>query len=271
MAAIDELLSTFMGQNQTALDAPPAPWQQELLESVNPQKVKRQNIARALAKASTAMATTPGNFLAGISAAAATGADAYLTGRDQAEDQRLKVQQAVQMQQQQDGDRRLKLLLDAIGVQQNVESHKAGMAKDKAYTDYYQRRGNGANGLSPAQIETNRRYVDNKVTRYEDSLRKAYVPEDQIRQMVEEERARLEEEFNLATPAQAAPGGTPGANVTQADLFAPQELTPQQYDPQPQQPSAAAPAMGGIRDGATATNPQTGERIIYRNGQWQPL
>jgi hypothetical protein len=28
---------------------------------------------------------------------------------------------------------------------------------------------------------------------------------------------------------------------------------------------------GGIRDGATATNPQTGERIIYRNGKWQPL
>ena len=28
---------------------------------------------------------------------------------------------------------------------------------------------------------------------------------------------------------------------------------------------------GGVREGATATNPQTGERIIYRNGQWQPL
>ena len=33
----------------------------------------------------------------------------------------------------------------------------------------------------------------------------------------------------------------------------------------------SAPAAGGIREGATATNPQTGERIIYRNGQWQPL
>ena len=28
---------------------------------------------------------------------------------------------------------------------------------------------------------------------------------------------------------------------------------------------------GGVREGATATNPQTGERIIYRNGKWQPL
>jgi hypothetical protein len=28
---------------------------------------------------------------------------------------------------------------------------------------------------------------------------------------------------------------------------------------------------GNVREGATATNPQTGERIIYRNGKWQPL
>jgi hypothetical protein len=34
---------------------------------------------------------------------------------------------------------------------------------------------------------------------------------------------------------------------------------------------APAPAVSNIRDGATATNPQTGERVIYRNGQWQPL
>ena len=25
-----------------------------------------------------------------------------------------------------------------------------------------------------------------------------------------------------------------------------------------------------ITDGATATNPETGEKIIYRNGQWEP-
>tara|TARA_R110000868_G_scaffold189831_2_gene433414 strand:- start:63 stop:1319 length:1257 start_codon:yes stop_codon:yes gene_type:complete len=28
---------------------------------------------------------------------------------------------------------------------------------------------------------------------------------------------------------------------------------------------------GGISEGTTATNPQTGERVIYRDGQWQPL
>lgn len=119
MATIDDLISNIMGQTDQALNAGPAPWQQELLESVNPEKVRRQNIARALAKASTAMATTPGNFLSGVAAATSTGADAYLTGRDEAEDQRIKVQQLLQMQQQKDQDRRLGLLMDALGVQQN--------------------------------------------------------------------------------------------------------------------------------------------------------
>lgn len=31
------------------------------------------------------------------------------------------------------------------------------------------------------------------------------------------------------------------------------------------------PAQSPVRDGATATNPQTGQRIIFRGGQWQPM
>lgn len=41
--------------------------------------------------------------------------------------------------------------------------------------------------------------------------------------------------------------------------------------PNPGNAPAGASAQGGIQDGATATNPQTGERIIFRNGQWQPM
>lgn len=36
-------------------------------------------------------------------------------------------------------------------------------------------------------------------------------------------------------------------------------------------PTGAPVQSGGVQEGATATNPQTGERIIYRNGQWQPM
>ena len=34
---------------------------------------------------------------------------------------------------------------------------------------------------------------------------------------------------------------------------------------------AGAGAGGNIREGMTATNPQTGERVIYKDGRWQPL
>ena len=30
-------------------------------------------------------------------------------------------------------------------------------------------------------------------------------------------------------------------------------------------------APSGISEGATATNPKTGQKLIYRNGQWQPM
>jgi hypothetical protein len=31
-----------------------------------------------------------------------------------------------------------------------------------------------------------------------------------------------------------------------------------------------APVQGGVQEGATATNPQTGQKIIFRGGQWVP-
>jgi hypothetical protein len=43
-------------------------------------------------------------------------------------------------------------------------------------------------------------------------------------------------------------------------------LFPRNESQQPQQQQG-----GGIRDGATATNPQTGQRIQFRNGQWVPM
>lgn len=50
----------------------------------------------------------------------------------------------------------------------------------------------------------------------------------------------------------------PGASLAGG----PPEPAPQRADPAPQQE---------IPEGATATNPQTGERIIYRDGQWRRL
>jgi hypothetical protein len=43
------------------------------------------------------------------------------------------------------------------------------------------------------------------------------------------------------------------------------------YSGQFEYPGGEDTGGGGISEGTTATNPQTGERIIYRDGQWQPL
>jgi hypothetical protein len=35
-------------------------------------------------------------------------------------------------------------------------------------------------------------------------------------------------------------------------------------------PFAGAQAGGGVEEGQTATNPQTGEKLMFRGGQWVP-
>ena len=39
----------------------------------------------------------------------------------------------------------------------------------------------------------------------------------------------------------------------------------------PSPPAPPSPGDAGAQEGATATNPATGERVIFRNGQWEPM
>ena len=41
--------------------------------------------------------------------------------------------------------------------------------------------------------------------------------------------------------------------------------------PNPGTAQAGSPVGGGVQEGATATNPQTGERVQFRNGAWVPM
>lgn len=43
------------------------------------------------------------------------------------------------------------------------------------------------------------------------------------------------------------------------------------YSGKPQQAAVAERAISGVSDGATATNPRTGQKLVYRGGQWQPM
>lgn len=196
LGALDTLYQTFLGQTNEALNEPPAPWQQELLETVNPDKVRRQNIKRALAQASMALATTPGNFLTGLSAAAGMGANAYLTAQDDSEQQRMRAMQLVQVAQQKDKDRRLALLQDALGVGRNLQSDQ--IAEDERQ---YRR---GRDAKSDARQER----LDDSLIQYRQrprtssgtdnlSQNQISVIKGRIRREMEAERRRLEDQAEM--------------------------------------------------------------------------
>ncbi len=141
---MDALLQQFIGQTQQMNQQPApsqegSPWQQELLESVNPEKAKRQNIARALATASQALATTPGNFLQGIAAGTSAGANSYLTGKEDMVAKRAQIMQSIEQAQRQAQDQRLARLQDALGISRGIQNDDYARGRDKLadgrYTD----------------------------------------------------------------------------------------------------------------------------------------
>ena len=78
--------------------------------------------------------------------------------------------------------------------------------------------------------------------------------------------AALDEMMQLATAAQTAPAATIKETVDRlsgqyAGAAQPGATPPQQGAPQ---------GGGGHQEGDTATNPQTGAKIVYRGGQWVP-
>ena len=269
LGSLDTLYQTFLGQTNEAMNEPPAPWQQELMETVNPQKVRAQNIKRALAQASMALATTPGNFLTGLSAAAGTGANAYLTAQDEAEQQRMKAMQLVQMAQQKDKDRRLALLHDAFGVGRSLQNDKIaeeerqyGRRKDErqearqtrlddSLIRYRERPriGGGAAGLSDNQVATIkrsiRREMDTERRRLEDEaeMNENLTP-DEIERRVDDVRREAEDYYGISVddgasgenPApQVSNPSTSAANgsIVQPPNAAPKIMTKAQYDALP--------------------------------------
>jgi len=206
--SLDDLYSTFLGQTNTALNQPESPWQQELMATVNPDKVRRDNIKRALAEASMTLATTPGNFLTGLSTAATVGANSYLQAKQQSEQDRTRAMQLVQLAQQKDQDRRLSLLMDAIGVNRNIKSDARAdedqlLQRDesKARVAYYNRRGTGGadspDGLNANQRRVAKNTIQSILDRKEAQWRKDGMSEDEIQNKLQDEQLRQEQIYGV--------------------------------------------------------------------------
>jgi hypothetical protein len=59
--------------------------------------------------------------------------------------------------------------------------------------------------------------------------------------------------------------------IVKNPLFTPQELANPKSIGAPKDQGQAPQGTGGYSEGATATNPKTGERMIYQKGKWAPL
>jgi hypothetical protein len=255
MSTIDDLINTLTAQSQAAMGTDTSPWQQELLETINPEKQRRRNIAKAIQQASLAMAQTRGSVLDGLSAAAATGAGSYITGQQESEDYAAKVKQAMAIDQTKQQDRRMAMLLDAIGVRRNQEADERAKAESKAKIAWYERRGvDTADGApSSRQDDSNRRFIISELGKYETVLSDRGVPEEKIPYLMQQKQAELEKALSVSL------SGVSDSNLTQADMMIGGGQSP------------GITSDAEAVDGITAVNPQTGERVVYRNGQWLPL
>lgn len=68
-----------------------------------------------------------------------------------------------------------------------------------------------------------------------------------------------QERFQAIEPGGSLFGISPTGNVREVVRANPGTAAPM------------APVGGGVQEGATATNPQTGQKLIFRSGQWQPV
>lgn len=291
---LDSMYQTFLGQTTEALNQPTAPWQQELMESVNPDKVRRENIKKALAQASMALATTPGDFLTGLSAAAGTGANAYLTAKDDAEQNRMKAMQIAQAANQQAQDRRLQLLYNAIGVNRDLKSAEVA-AEETAYkrgrdakADERQARLDdslieyrnrprtstsvaGAPGMTSGQVLTTKRAIRRELDGYEKQLREdqkldEQLTDDQVDQMIADRRMELEDYYGISMDAETP--AVAGNNNQVINNGAGATPTPAQNNqgiiPAMQPPPVEQRVVGKIYDTPKG-------KVIWTGSGWKPV
>lgn len=145
------LLDLFVSEATAA--TPTRPWQQELLETVNPEKMKKQRIAQAIAQASQAMATTPGDFLTGLSAAATTGANSYISQRGMDDDRRTQAMRQIEEANDRDKQLRLSRLQAAIGLRQDADNDLYRRERDQTQDQRYDQEREDKNRIAQQNYE----------------------------------------------------------------------------------------------------------------------
>lgn len=132
LPALDDLINQYTTISQGPMPSEDVSWQQELLRTVDPERARKQAMRQALAKASMALATTPGNFLTGLSAGAATGANEWANAQPEIDQRRMQVLNSLRQMNQQNVDQRLGRIRDMIGVRRGLDAD-AQQTEDRSY------------------------------------------------------------------------------------------------------------------------------------------
>ena len=257
MDPLQQLLSSITGETEQMNNIAPAPWQQELLDTVSPEKAQKRRIAQALAQASTAMATTPGDFLSGVSAAAATGANSYIQGGEEMDAERIKAMAAVDQARRKEREDRLRRLHDLYNINESVDTRTYNRQK---YEDDQKYRRERDTVLDADRAEQRADRAEERRLRREgrDITSKQYA----------NEQARSRRAAADAFTKWETGEGFGADETTKQSKW--NDLLDMYGVDTTAQPGATSTTQG-FQEGATATNPQTGERVIFRNGKWQPL
>lgn len=138
MIDLKPLVDQFIGSSGQLSIAPSqqVSWQDELMKTIDPERERRKNIAQALLSASAALASTPGNFLQGLSSAAVQGATAYNQGRDAIDQRRTAGLRMIDQDRQQQEDRRLEQLYRTFGIADRYNDSERAAANDQRDFNY---------------------------------------------------------------------------------------------------------------------------------------
>lgn len=292
---LSQLVNAFVSQSQDpAITAAPS-WQSELRKQMDPEAEKRRNISNALGAAAAAIsASRGGGALRGLSQGIVAGANSYNQGQQASLDKRIENLKALDDSELKRRLTGLEMLKDAVGIQGGQEDRQAQAQYRKDSLDRQRERiaaskaktasRNGGAGSSasilPDGAKGDRELPmsgDNPNIIGEGGVATTSTGSRRMPKTPEERRdAAIKEYHSWERDIIRATGGQPptpeearAKKLQILDDYGIRDM----YDPamKNQQPSNQTQGQQQFQEGQTATNPKTGQKVIFKNGMWQPL
>lgn len=162
---IDQL---FKPQASAVPSARPDDWQQDLMQSVDPDVQKKERIRNLLATVGNTLSTTPGNFLQGLAAGAGKGATLYNQQRTDDKEKRIAAQRLIHDFNQKQMDRQTGQVTDKLNIARTLNKDEQA-DEDRIYNRDRQQK---LDDLSVRRVDIAERRAESDAKRIEARLPK---------------------------------------------------------------------------------------------------